>query len=186
MTKSGYKCKITFQKQQNTSTVTNNTKKRKRKIIWFNSSFSLIVSTNIGENLFSLLGKHFPKTHQFHELFNRNNLKVSYSFLSNFIMTVYHLFKNRLNEQGKPSPCNCRDKTSCLLKGSYQNKHLLHSCKFSIPDLVQNRPHYIGLIEHTGKDRPYKHNNSFKCESKKIINGFITYFLILIFIMTVF
>ena len=34
---SGFKYKITFQKQQNTSTVTNNTKNRKRKIIWFNS-----------------------------------------------------------------------------------------------------------------------------------------------------
>ena len=171
---------------QNTSIVTNNTKKRKRKIIWFNPPFSLNVSTNISLNLFSLLGKHFPKALQFHELFNRNNLKFSYSFLSNFLMTVYHLFKNRLNEQRKPSPCNCRDKTSCLLKGSCQNKNLLHSCKFSIPDLVQNRPHYIGLIEHTCKDRLYKHNNSFKYESKKIINGFITYFLILIFIMTVF
>ena len=47
---SGFKHKITFQKQQNTSTVTNNTKNRKRKIIWFNPPFSLNVSTNIGKN----------------------------------------------------------------------------------------------------------------------------------------
>ena len=36
LTESGFKHNITFQKQQNTSTVTNNTKNRKRKIIWFN------------------------------------------------------------------------------------------------------------------------------------------------------
>ena len=32
---------------------------------------------------------------------------------------------------------------------------------------MQNRPHYIGLIVHTCKDRPYKYNNSFKYESKR-------------------
>ena len=84
LAESGFKYKITFQKQQNTSAITNNTKKRKRKIIWFNPPFSLNVSTNIGKKFFSLLGKHFPKTHQLHKLFNRNNVKVSYSSLPNF------------------------------------------------------------------------------------------------------
>ena len=42
LAKSGLKHKITFQKQQNTSTKTNNTKNR-REIIWFNPSFSLNV-----------------------------------------------------------------------------------------------------------------------------------------------
>ena len=54
LAESGFKYKITFQTQQNTSTITNNTKKRKRKIIWFNSPFSLNVSTNIGKKFFSL------------------------------------------------------------------------------------------------------------------------------------
>ena len=74
----GFEHKIAFQKQQNTSTVANNTKNRKRNIIWFNPPFSLNVSTNIGKKFFSLLGKHFSKTHQLHKLFNRNNVKVSY------------------------------------------------------------------------------------------------------------
>ena len=76
LAESGFKRKITFQKQQNTSTVTNNTKNRKRKIIWFNPSFSLNVSTNIDKIFINLLGKHFPKRHQFHKLFNCNNVKV--------------------------------------------------------------------------------------------------------------
>ena len=50
LAESGFKYKITFQKQENTCTITNNTKKRKRKIIWFNPPFSLNVSTNIGKN----------------------------------------------------------------------------------------------------------------------------------------
>ena len=47
LVKSGFKHKITFQKEQNTSMVANNTKNRKGKMIWFNPPFSLNVSTNI-------------------------------------------------------------------------------------------------------------------------------------------
>ena len=84
LAESGFKHKITFQKQQNTPTVTNNNKNRRRKIIWFNSPFSLNVSTNIGKKFFSLLGKYFLKKHQLHKLFIRNNVKVSYSSRPNF------------------------------------------------------------------------------------------------------
>ena len=124
------------------------------------------VSTNIGKKLFSLLGKHFLKTHRLHKLFNRN-VKVSYSSLPNFKSVINSHNKNILNEQEKSSSCNCRDKTSCPLKGRCQHKNLVYSCKISTPHLKQNHPHYIGLTEHTFKDRLYKHNNSFKYESKR-------------------
>ena len=42
---------------------------------------------------------------------------------------------------------------------------IIYSFKVSTPDLKQNRPHV--LTEHTFKDRFYKHNNSFKDESKR-------------------
>ena len=90
--------KIAFQKQQNTSTVINNTKKLKRKVIWFNPPFSLNVSTNIGKTFFSLLGKHFSKTHQLHKLFNRNNVKLSFGSLSNVKSVINGHNKNILNE----------------------------------------------------------------------------------------
>ena len=53
--------------------------------------------------------------------------------------------KNILNQQEKPSPCNCRDKTSCPLKESCQHKNLVYSCKVSAADLKQNHSHYIDL-----------------------------------------
>ena len=49
LVKNGFEDKIAFQKQQNTSIVANNTKNRKRNIIWVNPPFSLHVSTNIGK-----------------------------------------------------------------------------------------------------------------------------------------
>ena len=152
MAESGFKHKITFQGQQNTSTVIYNIKNRKRKIVWFNPPFSLNASTNIGKTFFSLLGKHFPKTHQLHKLFNRNNVKVSYSSLPNFKSVINGHNKNILNEQEKPSPCNCRDKTFPL-NGSCQHKNIVYSCKVLTPDIKQNHPHYIGVTEHTFKDR---------------------------------
>ena len=104
MTESEFKHKITFQKQPNTSAVINNTKNRKRKIIWFNPPFRLHVSTNIGKKFFSLLGKHSPKTHHLHKLFNRNNVKVSYSSPPNFKNVINGHNKNILNEQGNLLP----------------------------------------------------------------------------------
>ena len=42
---------------------------------------------------------------------------------------IIKIIKNILNEQEKPSPLNCRDQTSCPLKGSCQHKNLLYSSK---------------------------------------------------------
>ena len=113
-----------------------------------------------------------------HKLFNGYTFKVSYSSLpknirenipalSNFKTVINLHNKNALNKQEELSPCNCREKTSCLFKVSFQHKNLLYSCKVSTPDLKQNHPHYIGLKEHTLKDRLYKHYISFKYESKR-------------------
>ena len=78
--------------------------------------------------------------HHLHKLFNRNNVKVSYSFLPYFKSVTNGHNKNILNEQEKPSPCNCRDKT-CPLNGSYQHKNLVYSCKISTSDIKQNHPY---------------------------------------------
>ena len=60
--------------------------------------------------------------------------------------------KNVLNEKKRHFPCNYREKTSCTLNGSCQNKDFVHSCNISTPDIRQNHPHYIGLTEHKFKD----------------------------------
>ena len=113
------------------------------------------------------MGKNFPKTHQIHKLLNRNNVKISYNFLPNFKSVINSHNKNMLTEQEKPSPCNCSDKTSCSFNGSCPHKILVYYCKVSTLNIKQNHPHYIGLTEHTFKDRLYKHNNFFKYGSMR-------------------
>ena len=65
------------------SNYNNNPRKRNRNIIWFNPPFSKNVATKIGRYFLNLLDKHFPQDHKFHKIFNRNNIKVSYSCMPN-------------------------------------------------------------------------------------------------------
>ena len=67
-----------------------------RKIIWFNPPYSLNVETNIGKTFLKLIDKYFLKTNKFHKIFNRNNVKVSYSgCLPNFANMI-KLHNNRI------------------------------------------------------------------------------------------
>ena len=59
------------------------TTQRKRNIIWFNPPFNKNVATKIGRYFLNLLDKHFPQDHKFHNIFTRNNIKVSYSCMPN-------------------------------------------------------------------------------------------------------
>ena len=65
----------------------------------------------------------------------------------------------------KHSPCNCKSNT-CPLNGSCQHINLVCYCKVLTPEIKQNYSHYFRLTKHALKDRLYKHNNSFKYESK--------------------
>ena len=51
-------------------------KNRRRPEIWFNPSYSLNVSTNVGKEFLKLVDKHFPKGSPLHKILNRNTVKV--------------------------------------------------------------------------------------------------------------
>ena len=104
---------------------------------------------------------------------------VNHGLLPNFKSLINSHNKNIVCEQKKKPPNNYRGKTSCLLNGSCQHKNLVYSFKFSNPQIKQNHQHNLaitststGLIEHTFKEKFYKHSNSLKYESKKIEQNF--------------
>ena len=70
----GFQQKIRFEQHKTSATPD---KIRKRNIIWFNRPCSANVTTKIGNKFLQILDKHFPKSHKFYRLFNRNNVKVS-------------------------------------------------------------------------------------------------------------
>ena len=63
-------------------------KNRGRKVVWFNPPYSCNVATNIGKKFLLLLDKHFSKAQKLSKVFNRNNVKVSYSSMPNFASII--------------------------------------------------------------------------------------------------
>ena len=72
--KSGYNHQLTYQRSLKNP---EETKQRKRKIIWFNMPCSKNVLTKDGNQFLKLINKHFPRHHKFYKLLNKNNIKVS-------------------------------------------------------------------------------------------------------------
>ena len=125
------------------------------------------VETNIGKTFLKLIDKHFPKTNKFHKIFNRNNVKVSYSCLPNFA-NIIKSHNNRIlsEEKTQDQPkCNCRQKDICPLEGHCVDKELIYQCILK-ENTTNDGVNYNGFTENTFKDRFYKHHNSFKYESK--------------------
>ena len=56
---------------------------RKRQIIWFNLPYSANGKTNVVEIFMRLVDRHFPRHGKYYELFNRNNMNLSYSCMPN-------------------------------------------------------------------------------------------------------
>ena len=101
---SGYKENLTYQQD-----LTPSKKVRQRKIIWFNPPYSVNVETNIEKTFPKLIDKHFPKTNKFCKIFNRSNVKVSYSCLPNFANMIRSHNKRILSEEKTQDQqkCNC-------------------------------------------------------------------------------
>ena len=113
----------------------------------------------------TIVGRHFPKFHKLYKIFNRNNVKISYSSLPNFSSIINSHNKKIINNNiPKPSAltCNCRSKTSCPLNGDCLQSSLVYICKAGAPNITENYPHYTGLTENTFKDQftsPKTHSN---------------------------
>ena len=168
---SGYKQNIKF--QHNAFFEAQKRKSnRGRKIIWFNPPYSCSVATDISKKLFLLLDKHFPKTHKFYNISNRNNIKVSYSSMPNISSIPKSHNKKVLSKnalKSSKSSCNCRGKSSCPLNGNWLQQNVIY-CSKVIPRnycTKKNHPHYIGLTERLFKDRLYKHKYYFKYKNKR-------------------
>ena len=76
---------------------------------------------NVARLFLCLNDKHFPKMHTLHKLFNTDNVKVSYSYMSNMANIIKcHNTKilgnnNNTNTNMEINKCNCRNKDLSLL-----------------------------------------------------------------------
>ena len=100
----------------------NQTRKRKRNIIWYNPPYSMNVKTNnVGKIFFKLLRKHFPPSHPMYTKFNTNKVKISYSCFPNIGSSHNNKIKRSTSSHSKKIlhshnteyGCNCNDKNKC-------------------------------------------------------------------------
>ena len=76
----GYNEKLTYQQQGENNK--NSGKIREHNIIYFNPPYSISLNSNIGKYFFGLPSKHFPTGRKLRKIFNKNNLKLSYSCMA--------------------------------------------------------------------------------------------------------
>ena len=100
----GYRHTLTYKRLKNDNNSTNINKikrNRKRQIIWFNPPFNLKTTTKICKLFLILLDKHFPPHNKLYRLFNRNNVKISYSCMPS--MNSYTYMHNHKVVNDKPN-----------------------------------------------------------------------------------
>ena len=182
--KSGYTYKLKFEKNgsndnnidRNSNVSTQGTRRnRARNIIWFNPPFSKSVSTNVAKYFLDLIDKHFPIRHKFRKLFNRNNLKVSYSCMSNMKTIVNSHNKKILTEESRAETrtCNCPRNRECPLNGNCLSVNTIYNGKISSDLPNYGEKNYAGMSEPIWKLRLGNHTYSFnhreaaKCEIAK-------------------
>ena len=145
----------------------NNKKKRKQNIIWFNPPFSKKVATNVGKEFFSLLSKHFPPNNKYYKIFNKQNVKLSYSCMPNMGSIIAQHNKQVLNRHSSADtetpPCNSRNKRDCPLEGKCRTKYVIYKASVCTPN--GKTMSYYGCCEKNFKARCYNHKQSFKTSS---------------------
>ena len=163
--KAGYKEKLKFEKPvPNTN---QKSKNRSRNCIWFNPPYSLAVSTNLTKLYADIIKKAFPKNHLYlNKLFNKNNLKMSYSCAPNMdkIVSTHNMKLLDIKDVNQPQPktcsCSAADKINCPLDNVCLSTEIVYQADVSSTDGATK--HYIGLTEPTFKKRLYNHRKSFK------------------------
>ena len=139
-------------------------KKRKRNVIWYNPPYSQNVKTNVGKRFLSLINKHFGNGHKYHKIFNKNNVKVSYSCMDNMKKIIdshnKKVLKSNCQNNRREKSCNCRSKPSCPLSQNCLVKGTVYKATVTTDDANDERI-YIGLTENTFKQRFARHKTTF-------------------------
>ena len=159
---SGYTDQLSFNKSN--SGDTKQIKNRKRNIIWYNPPFSQSVETNLAKTFLNLVKKHFPPSSRYHKIFNKNNVKVSYSCLENMETKIKKHNKSILypntNSECKAN-CNCRCKEQCPVNGDCREKCVVYECTVISKNANISEKNYKGVAEGEVKQRIACHQTSF-------------------------
>ena len=107
--------------------------------------------------ILQLIDRHFPKSSCLHTIFNRNNIKVSYSCMRNVKTSIsnhnHQLLKQRAES---PTNCNCRLPNECPLNGKCLTENLVYKAEITTTNVEETKI-YIGMTSGTFKKRYANH-----------------------------
>ena len=145
----------------------NRQRQRNRKVIWFNPPYSSNVWNSIGKTFLRLLNKHFPRSHRYSKILNRNTLKISYSCMPNMKSVINQQNSRLLHENATPTDrtCNCAQVSDCPFDGACLTQSIVYTATVS----QANSEHvYHGLTAGTAKARYNGHMTSFRHEEYEL------------------
>ena len=137
---------------------------RRRKTIWFNPPFCKTVATNLKRKFINLVRKHFTKDNPLSKLFNKNNMKISYSCMPNMKTAINAHNKHILNNNTTITPpkCNCTKLPCPTEPVPCTTENVLYQAKVTSGNEAS---YYIGSAATSFKTRWNNHKSSFKYQT---------------------
>ena len=165
--RAGYKEKLMYKPRNREH---NQGRVRRRNIIWWNPPYNASVSTNITRIFFAIVNRLFTGT-TLGQLFNKNNLKVSYRTGRNFRAHLDGHNKSKLaNRTEEVRRCNCT-REPCPLEGQCGVKNVIYRADVTTEEANNNCTikTYFGQTTRPVKDRITEHKYSFSTPRKNLI-----------------
>ena len=121
------------------------------------------MKTKTDKLFLNLLDKHLPPHKKLHKIFNRANVKISYSCMPN--MNSYTYTHNHKVLNGKPNEtginnCNYPNKDTCPLSNSCQTKCMIYEANIDCDIARYKQKSYLSSCETTFKDHFGNHKES--------------------------
>ena len=120
--------------------------------------------TKVGKHFLSLLDKHFLPHNKIHKIFNRNTVKICYSFKSS-MKTIINSLNHKITNPKTISKCrtwNCLDKGKCALKQNCLVSNINYKAALTSTNPGYKEKIYFSTAETTFKLRYANHQRSFK------------------------
>ena len=122
------------------------------------------VATNVGCFSLNLINKHFPPHHKFSKIFNRNNMKISYSCMLSMKskINIHNKKVTKAKSSAQARTCNYINKSKCPLNNKCLINNVLYKANVTSTSENYRNKIYNGISDTKFKSRYENSWDSFK------------------------
>ena len=127
------------------------------------------VATNVGRHFLNLINKHFPRHHTFLKIFNRNNMKISYSCMPNMKsrINIHNKKVTKAKASAQPRTCNSINKSKYPLSNKCLRNNVLYKANITLESENYRNKIYYDISKGMLKSRYTNHQKSFENSNYK-------------------